>query len=147
MAAAKKRKHGRFVGIPYHVAQSHQFASLSAHANKLLLDLLLQYTGSNNGCLSACWSLMRVRQWKSSSTLYKAKQELLNKGFIIVTKAGMKMRGHPTLLAITWRVIDSSLKVEYDGHIKPSKVPLSLWKTGGQVPIKQPKLKVAARIN
>ena len=92
-----------------------------------MLDLLLQYTGSNNGKLSACWTLMRLRSWKSSSTLYKAKKELLDKGFIVVTKAGFKMRGHPTLLAITWNGIDECTGVQYGENIKPSPVPLSSW--------------------
>lgn len=127
MAKPKKRSKGRFLGIPYQVACSNQFAELSAHANKLLLDLLLQYNGSNNGALSACWTLMKQRGWKSSSTLYKAKSELLETGFIVVTKHGMKMRGHPTLLAITWNGIDDYRDITYENNIKPSPVPLSLW--------------------
>lgn len=130
MARAKKKKGGRFIGIPYHVANSPQFADLSAKAVKLLIDLLVQYKGNNNGALSACWTLMKPRGWKSSSTIYNAKKELLDKGFIVVTKTGMKMRGHPTLLAITWNGIDEYQKVEYDEHIKPSEVPLSHWSRG-----------------
>ncbi|MEH6552429.1 MAG: hypothetical protein V7744_20835 [Pseudomonadales bacterium] len=142
MAAAKKRTKGRFIGIPYHVAQSYQFATLSAHANKLLLDLLLQYTGSNNGRLSACWTLMRARQWRSTSTVFKAKKELLEKGFIVVTKSGKKMRGHPTLLAITWNGIDDCNGEIFDECIKVSVVPLSLWNKPRDIIDPLPKLKV-----
>ena len=133
MAAAKKRKKGRFVGIPYHVANSSQFSSLSAKANKLLIDLLVQYTGSNNGALSACFTLMKPRGWKSSSTVYAAKKELLDKGFIVVTKTGMKMRGHPTLLAITWNAIDECPRVLFDEQIKSSVAPLSYWCIGSDI--------------
>lgn len=127
MGKLNSRRKGRFIGIPYHVANSTQFAKLSSHANKLLLDLLLQYTGSNNGRLSACWTLMRLRSWKSSSTLYKAKKELLDKGFVVVTKTGFKMRGHPTLLAITWNGIDECKGVQFEENVRPSPVPLSSW--------------------
>jgi hypothetical protein len=142
MAAAKKRKKGRFVGIPYHVVNTPQFSSLSAKANKLLIDLLVQYTGSNNGALSACFTLMKPRGWKSSSTVYKAKKELLDKGFIVVTKTGMKVRGHPTLLAITWNAIDECPKVIFDEHVKPSVVPLSYWSTAREGLQKPPELKI-----
>jgi hypothetical protein len=128
MAAAKKRPNRRFVGIPYHVSDSHQFCLLSAHARNLLFDLSHQRTGSNNGALSACWTLMRQRGWKSRGTLHRAFKELQEKGFVVVTRQGMKIRGRPTLCALTWDGIDET-KVLYDTGIKPSPVPLNTWKT------------------
>ncbi|MEQ9007532.1 MAG: hypothetical protein ACFHHU_01865 [Porticoccaceae bacterium] len=121
-----KKKHGRFVGIPYHVVASERFRNLSAHAYKLVVDLSLQRNGKNNGKLSACWTLMKKRGWKSSSTLHKAKNELLDSGFIVVTRRGRKQRGYPTLVAFTWDGIDDC-SVDYDEGIKVSSVPLSFW--------------------
>lgn len=128
-----QKKKARFVGIPYHVANSAQFASLSAYAVKLLVDLLVQYKGGasvkgggNNGKLSACWTLMRKRGWRSTATLYRAKKELIDKGFVVVTRQGMKIRGKPTLLAVTWDGI-SDCGVNYDSGIEPSNAPLSFW--------------------
>lgn len=48
-------------------------------------------------------------------------------GFVIVTKKGKKLRGHPTLCAVTWDGIDVC-GVEYDEEIKASPVPLNTWR-------------------
>ena len=122
----KKRK-GRFIGIPYHIACSKEFINLSHKAKALLIDLLHQYHGANNGSQSACWTLMRERGWKSSSTLYRAFKELQETGFIVVTRQGIKVRGRPTLCAITWQGIDDA-SADYDLGVKVSSIPLNLWK-------------------
>lgn len=85
---------------------------------------------------------MRLRCWKSTSTLHKAKKELLDKGFIVVTKTGMKVRGHPTLLAITWNGIDDCNGEVFDEGIKVSPVPLSYWNKPRIIAGALPKLKV-----
>jgi len=123
----KKKKKGRFLGIPYEVASSEEFINLSLKARALIIDLLHQYHGSNNGSQSACWTLMKKRGWKSSSTLYNAFKELKNTGFVIITRQGMKIRGRATLCAITWNGIDDA-KVTYDEGIKVSHTPLHLWR-------------------
>ena len=122
-----KKPKERFVGIPYHVASSERFCSLSAHAVKLLVDLSHQRNGRNNGQLSPCMALMKERGWKSSSTLHKAFIELKDKGFVVVTKAGKKLRGHPTLVAFTWDGIDDC-EVKFDDGIKASGLPLGYWR-------------------
>ncbi|MFC6671822.1 hypothetical protein [Marinobacterium aestuariivivens] len=121
------KKRERFIGIPYRVAQSSQFASLKAAEVKLLIDMLTQYTGSNNGSLSPCHSLMRKRGWAKSS-LHRAFSALLSKGFLVVTRQGWKVRGRATLVAITWNGIDEPRNgIMFDEGIKPSPVPLALW--------------------
>jgi hypothetical protein len=74
-----KRDPGGFVALPNIVIRSHQIARLSAHAVKLLFDLLAQYNGGNNGDLCATWTLMQPRGWKSRDTLGKALKELTTK--------------------------------------------------------------------
>jgi hypothetical protein len=118
---------GRHIRIPYRILNTEQWASLSPHAVKLLTDLLWQYYGNNNGALAPCWTLMRPRGWRSSSTLHNAKNELLDKGFIVVTRQGSKRRGNPTLVAITWNGIDEVRKLDYDESIKCEHSPLSYW--------------------
>lgn len=127
MGRDTRKKNGRFVGIPYSVVSSGQFCGLTAQAVKLLVDLSHQRTGSNNGKLSPCWTLMRERGWKSSATLHKAFNELLRKGFVVVTKRGRKLRGHPTLVAVTWDGIDEC-GVDYDEGVKVSAAPLAHWR-------------------
>jgi len=93
MGTAKDRnRKGRFVGIPYHIVDSKQWAQLGAPEIKLLMDLLLQFHGRNNGNLSPCYSLMKKRGWARSS-LYRAFSKLLHSGFIVITRQGWKVRG------------------------------------------------------
>jgi len=124
----RKKRKSRFIGIPYHVATSKEFANLRAPAVKLLLDLLIQYNGNNNGMLSPCYALMRDRQWAKSS-LYRAYASLVHSGFIVVTRQGIKVRGYPTLVAITWNGIDEAIKCKFDINVRSSPAPLSYWKT------------------
>lgn len=122
-----KAKKGRFVGIPYEVARSKPFIDLRAPEVKLLFDLMCQYNGSNNGCLSPCHTLMRERGWAKSS-LYRAFVNLEHSGFVVITRIGTKIRGIPTLVAVTWNSIDEPRDgVEYDGGVTPSNVPLNFW--------------------
>lgn len=131
MDPLSKRKKTRFVGIPYHVVASPQFCALSNPATRLLVDILFQYHGKNNGKLSACWTLMQQRGWNSRGTLYRAFTELKETGFVVITRQGMKVKGFTTLCAVTWYGIDEC-GVRFDEHIKISPVPLNLWKNGLQ---------------
>jgi hypothetical protein len=96
---------------------------LSSHAIKLLNDLGLQYNGKNNGDLCATWSIMEMRGWKSSSTLYKAINELLGHGFICKSRQGGRHK--PTLYALTWNNINEC-KGKLD--ISPTDGPLGTWR-------------------
>jgi len=114
------------VGIPYYVVNSEQWAGLKAPEVKLLVDVRLQYNGSNNGNLSACHTLMKKRGWAKSS-LYRSFTKLVYSGFLVVTRQGMKVRGMPTLVAITWCGIDEPKKCQYDFGINSHPVPLKHW--------------------
>lgn len=120
---SKKR---RFVGVPYHVFSSQQYIGLSNPAVRLLWELAGQLNGSNNGTLSACGALMTKRGIPEGSR-FRAYKELLQKGFIVITRQGWKQRGKPTLVALTWNGIDESPKIEYDEGVNPSPVPLGYW--------------------
>ena len=93
-----------FVRIPHHVVNHENFRTLSCRATKLLIDLLAQYRGYNNGDLCAPLSLMRERGWNSSDQLHKAKNELIEKDVIRVTRQGG--RNKCSLYAVTWFQID-----------------------------------------
>ena len=93
-----------FVRIPHHVVNHENFRTLSCRATKLLIDLLAQYRGYNNGDLCAPLSLMRERGWNSSDQLQKAKNEVIEKDVIIVTRQGGLNKC--SLYAVTWFQID-----------------------------------------
>lgn len=102
---AKKREPGAYIAVSRTFLQSSQVASLSPYALKLLIDLLAQYNGrSNNGDLCAAWKFMRQRGWRSKDTLQKARDELVAREFILVTRAGGRNR--PTLYGLTLFDID-----------------------------------------
>ena len=95
---------GSFVSFPHSVLKHPAFATLTTRATKLLIDLATQYRGKNNGDLSMPLSQMRNRGWNSSDQLHKAKNELLERGLILVSRQGG--RNKCSLYAVTWQPID-----------------------------------------
>jgi len=93
-----------FLRIPKHIVDHGDFRTLSCRATKLLIDLLAQYRGYNNGDLAATLTMMRERGWNSSDQLQKAKNELIEKDWIIVTRQGG--RNKCSLYAVTFFSID-----------------------------------------
>ena len=115
---ARRKLKGRGKGPPvlaieHRMADSEEFAALSGHAVKLLLEFARQYRPGRNGDLSIPWSLLKDRGWNSSGTAHDAKQELLQAGWIIETRKGGKNRC--SLFAVTWFPIDAS-----DKHLEPA---------------------------
>jgi hypothetical protein len=111
-----------YFGLPHKLVNSRKYRSLSSHAVKLMIDLGSQYRGFNNGDLCLSWSVMVEYGWRSRSTLLKAKNELLNVGFIINTRQGGRNRA--SLFAITWKEIDEC-KGKLD--IDPTKFRPGQW--------------------
>jgi len=99
-----RRINGKFMAIPETVYNHNDFKSLSARAIKLLIDLLTQYNGCNNGDLCAAMTLMKKRGWKSNDQRNKALRELLDKEIIMLTRQGGRKRA--SLYAVTWKPID-----------------------------------------
>jgi len=93
-----------FLMLPHNVLKHPNFATLSPRATKLVLDLGVQYNGSNNGDLSAPFSQMKTRGWNSSDQLFKARRELVNRGIIKVARQGGLNKA--SLFALTWFPID-----------------------------------------
>ncbi|WP_437883528.1 hypothetical protein [Pseudomonas sp. LRF_L74] len=103
-----REESGTYAGIPHAVMDSEDFRMLSGSALKVLMGLLRQYRGTNNGDLSA--SFTQARDWgmNSRTTLAKCLEELQAKNLILRTREGRftKPGGCCALYAITWRKID-----------------------------------------
>ena len=99
-----------FVRFPHELLNHRNFNTLSPRATKLLIDIASQYNGRNNGDLCAPLSKMRNRGWNSSDQLFKAKNELVEKGLIRVSRQGGLNKCN--LYALTWFSID-----ECDGKL------------------------------
>jgi hypothetical protein len=122
--AKAKRDPGGFVPLPNIVIRSAQFAQLSAHAVKLLVDLLGQYNGGNNGDLCATWTVMQPRGWRSRDTLAKALAELIERGFVTQTRQGG--RHAPSLYAVTFYALDEQPKLD----VRAAAYPRGAWARG-----------------
>ncbi len=123
MGQSYARQKGRsekaiFFGLPHNLINTRKYRSLSSHAVKLLVDLGSQYRGFNNGDLCMTWSVMEPCGWRSRSTLYKAKKELLKVGFIILSRHGGRNRA--SLFAMTWKEVNECKgKLDIDATKKP----------------------------
>ena len=121
-----RRESGSFIAVPHAVLENEHYANLSFKARSLLFDLLSQFRGSNNGDLSMEWKKMLKKGWKSKGTLYTARDELENSGFIIRTRQGGKHQC--SLYGVTWLAIDEcNGKLDRD----PTRTAPGYWKTGG----------------
>lgn len=127
--AKGRRENGTYAGIPHSVTRSPQYAALSAHAVKLLLDFTDQFNGKNNGDMEATWPTMQRKGWRSKKTLYRAIRELTQAGFVVVSRQGWTRTC--TLYALTFLAIDEC-RGKLD--IAPTAAPYNTWKTKTAVP-------------
>ena len=107
--AKRKQIKERFAGIPHYAMKCDSYISLSYSAKALLLELAYQYNGKNNGDLIITHSWFKSRGFKSNTTMYKARDELYQKGFIVINAYGGKSAGGkklPTLYALTWASVN-----------------------------------------
>lgn len=114
---------GKFAAFPHAYFYTPEFAELSGRAIKLLFELALQYNGHNNGDLVLTRARMSPRGFRSADQLNKARDELINQGWIMVTRQGGKH--FPSLYALTWEPIDRC-KGNLDVSCGPT--PWHLWK-------------------
>ena len=105
----KNRKEtGRFAQLPHVVLNSADYISLSYKSKALLVDLVYQYNGKNNGDLTAALGFLKTRGWVRSATLSSAANELLEANLIIRTREGRFQNPYSrcALYAITWQPIN-----------------------------------------
>lgn len=93
------------------VFDSPAYCPLSSHACKLLLELVGQFQGDNNGDLTVAWALMCKPGWRSRSILWRCKAELIEAGFIDITHKG-HMPITCELLALTWFALGVAKKFD-----------------------------------
>ena len=127
----RRRETGSFIAMPHACLNHENYIALNPHSVKLLFDLYAQYKGKNNGDFVATWSYMKKRGWRSQDTLFKAIKELLNRGWIVVSRQGGRNRC--SLYAVTFQRID-----ECQGKLDITSTIAALgnWKS--------PQIKIAA---
>lgn len=129
LKAKGRREKGTYVGIPHAITRSREYAALTAIAVKLLVDITDQFNGINNGDFQATWPFMQRKGWRSKATIRRALDELIEKGFIVVSRQGG--RNLCTLYALTFLAVDDC-KGKLD--INETRIPLNFWKTKLGVP-------------
>ena len=123
---AKNRRAGpSFVALPHSCLEHSNWTRLTSHAVKLFIDVYREYKGTNNGDLSATWSVLRDQcHWKSKETLALALDELRHYGWLVVTRPGEALNKVATLYAVTFKSIDHR-----DGQkLKKPEPPPSCWR-------------------
>lgn len=109
------RKQSPFVSLDIGLIKSPLFRSLKPCSKSVLLELMAQYNGHNNGNL--CAPKAYANKWQiSSTTLYKAIRELEEQQLIIKTRRGLFANGGVccALYAISWLPIDYCDGLELD---------------------------------
>lgn len=106
---------GRFVGLPHWVMLHPSYREASHRARALLLDIALQYTGSNNGKLVVCDKALKPLGWNSRDGLTKSKRELIDLGLLIETRRGAKPN-RAAWYALSWRPLDVKEGLDISVH-------------------------------
>lgn len=99
------RDSGGFVALPWSVLDSPAYAGLSHPAKALLLEFARQFVKDNNGRLLASRAYLAPRGWKSADVIDRAKQQLIEAGFIVEMVKGHRPN-KASWFAVTWRTLD-----------------------------------------
>lgn len=102
---AASRDAGGFVALPWTVLDSAAYQRLSHPARTLLLEIARQYVRDNNGRLLCSMDYLRLRGWKSADVVQRAKDNLIEAGFIFETVKGARPN-RASWYAVTWATLD-----------------------------------------
>lgn len=86
--AKERRDSGAFSILPHVVLTSPGWLKAGHTARSLFPDLLMTYTGKNNGKLTATQEAMSAKGWRSPSVLCQAIKELVSCGLLLETRKG-----------------------------------------------------------
>ena len=118
-ATGRNKGDGQFLAIPYSMAHSPAFRSLSGPALKVWIELRTQFNGHNNGQVSLSFQRAADLLGMSKSTVGRAFKALEEKGFAKLRKRG-QWYGR---LASEYTLTD----VPYCGH--PASRDWQKWRT------------------
>lgn len=105
------RDSGGFVALPWSVVDAKAYKALSHAARSLLIEFARQYCRDNNGRLIATLKYLKTRGWNSADVISRAKQELIDNGFIFLTVQGHRPN-KASWYAVTWQDIDPNRKYD-----------------------------------
>jgi hypothetical protein len=89
-AAKGKRDGTGFALLPLVVLESPGYRAASHPARSLLVDMVMQYRGSNNGRLTACAKYLNSLGWRSNDVIVRARRNLIDCCLIVETRKGAR---------------------------------------------------------
>lgn len=101
----------RFARIPVSVLRCEAVTTLGHASFRVLVILASQYWGGNNGALVLTERFARPYGFTGRDTVNRSLRTLEQRGLIICTRRGIKMKNVFSLYAIGWEDIDN-----YDGQ-------------------------------
>jgi hypothetical protein len=108
-----KRDGGQYLALPFVVLESPSYRALSHTARSLLIDIAMQYTGTNNGRLVACTKYLKPLGWKSHDTVARALADLKAAGLLTETRMGMRPN-RAAWFALGWYALDDAKGMDID---------------------------------
>jgi hypothetical protein len=113
MGLTRKRARGRkesdsFAMLPNAVTQHPAMTTLSPALRWVLVALVAQYKGGNNGALALPLSTAKLFGITSTNTLNRGLRALEDRGFIVQTFPGSYSPPKPARYGITWKPMDAT---------------------------------------
>lgn len=106
---------GGYTAVPWCVVDSNSFKGASDKAKSLLFALMRQHNGKNNGRLHLANGWLAKQGWRSKSSNIIARNELIERGLIIQTRAGGLNMG-ANLFALTWFDISNYIGLDINSR-------------------------------
>lgn len=117
----------RFASLPHSLLTHETFQELAGGSAKLLLAMLSNYSGSNNGHLTATFSRMATYGFKSKDSIARGLCELLKCGYIVRTRTQFHRK--PALYAVTWLPINAAPdRQPYDAGFSAGDESSDTWR-------------------
>ena len=100
----KKRASARYISIDYAVLEHPDFYEANPRCHKMLLYLLRQFNGRNNGDFSAAYSVLKKFGFRSKDTIASTLEELIERGLIVRTSESKFKNTNAScdFYAVTW---------------------------------------------
>jgi hypothetical protein len=133
---------GTYTALPHALLDSTAFHGAGHPAKALLLELLRQHNGRNNGRLQLTGAWLSSRGWKSADVIQRAIVELMERGLVVRTKQGGLNIG-PSLYALTWLPVTNFVGLD----ISSSTYHPGAWTFMDKLPIPQKQQSHTARRN
>lgn len=106
-----ERVDSNFIAIPFKVLDSEAYRGAAYAARSLLIELARQLNGRNNGHLQLSARWLKGRGWNSDDVVQRAKNQLVERGLIALTRQGGLCMG-ANLYAVTWLQISNYIGLD-----------------------------------